>query len=83
MQRLKAEPGQNILIYGSGTFAQTLMQHGLIDEYRFLVYPVVLGSGKKFFDEQSAAQTLILSSSQTFSSGVVALIYHPAPAANL
>ncbi|GGQ99253.1 dihydrofolate reductase family protein [Deinococcus ruber] len=80
VQRLKAQPGQNILIYGSGTFAQTLMEHGLIDEYRLLIYPVVLGTGRKFFSESSVPQSLVLSASQTFSSGVVALTYRPAEA---
>ncbi|ULH15832.1 dihydrofolate reductase family protein [Deinococcus sp. KNUC1210] len=83
VQRLKAQPGHNILIYGSGTFAQTLMAHGLIDEYRLLIYPVVLGTGQKFFSESSVPQSLVLSASQTFSSGVVALTYRPAEATNL
>jgi len=43
--RLKQQPGQNLLIYGSGELVHTLMQHNLIDEYRLLVYPVVLGKG--------------------------------------
>ena len=44
VSKLKQQPGQNLLVYGSADFVQTLMQHDLIDEYRLLVYPVVLGS---------------------------------------
>ncbi|WP_425147656.1 dihydrofolate reductase family protein [Deinococcus sp.] len=83
VQQLKAQPGQNILIYGSRTLAQTLMAHGLIDEYRFLVYPLVLGKGQKLFPDGAAPLTLKLTSAQTFSSGVVALIYSSQPSALL
>jgi dihydrofolate reductase len=48
---LKRQPGQNILMYGCGPLARTLAQHDLIDEYRFWVYPVVWGSGKRLFIE--------------------------------
>jgi dihydrofolate reductase len=75
--KLKQQPGQGILIYGSGELAQTLMQHDLIDEYRLLVYPVVLGSGKRLFRDGSKA-TLKLVETKTFSSGVVLLRYQPA-----
>jgi dihydrofolate reductase len=47
--RLKQQPGQDILIYGSADLGHTLMQHDLIDEYRLMVFPVVLGSGKCLF----------------------------------
>jgi len=75
--KLKQHSGQNMLLYGSGNFVQTLMQHNLIDEYRLLVYPVVLGGGQRLFTEESKA-SLKLVETKTFSSGVVALIYHPA-----
>jgi dihydrofolate reductase len=77
---LKQEPGQNILIYGSSNLVQTLMQHGLIDEYRLLVYPVVLGTGQRLFKDGSTA-ALKLVETKAFSSGVVLLTYHPAPPA--
>lgn len=70
---LKQQPDQDILIYGSGRLAQTLMQHQLIDEYRLLVYPVVLGSGTRLFQETPL--TLKLLDTRTFSSGVVLLRY--------
>ncbi len=74
---LKQESGQDILVGGSGTLIQTLMQHNLIDEYRLLVYPVVLGSGQRLFKDGSTA-TLKLVDTKPFSSGVVALVYQPA-----
>lgn len=76
VSRLREKPGQNILIYGSGTLVHTLTQRDLIDEYRFLVYPVVLGSGKRLFKHDSDT-TLKLVETQAFSSGVVALHYGP------
>lgn len=75
--RLKQQPGQDLLVYGSAELVQTLMQHDLVDEYRLLVYPVVLGSGKRLFGDGSAT-SLKLVDTRTFSSGVVALIYHSA-----
>ena len=72
--RLKQQPGQDILIYGSAALVQTLMRHDLIDEYRLLVYPVVLGSGKRLFVEGSKL-SLSLIEARPFSSGVVELHY--------
>jgi dihydrofolate reductase len=74
--RLKQQEGQNIAVHGSATLVQTLMQHDLVDSYRLLVYPVVLGKGKRLFGEGTTA-TLKLVESQTFSSGVTALVYEP------
>jgi dihydrofolate reductase len=75
--RLKQQPGQNILIGGSAKLVQALMQHGLIDEYWLLVYPVVLGSGKRLFQEVSKT-TLKLVETRAFSSGVALLHYQSA-----
>ncbi len=77
VSRLKQQPGQDILIAGSGTLVQTLMQHDLIDDYRLLVYPVVLGSGKRLFRDRSKA-TLRLVETKTFPSGVVLFEYQAA-----
>ncbi|MGH2510354.1 MAG: dihydrofolate reductase family protein [Ktedonobacteraceae bacterium] len=76
--KLKQQPGQNILIFGSGALVHTLMQRGLIDEYQILVYPVVLGSGKSFFKGFDERVPLKLVEAKTFASGVVALSYQPA-----
>ncbi len=76
ISRLKQQPGQNLLIGGSAQLVQTLQQHELIDEYRLLVYPVVLGSGKRLFQDGSKT-TLRLVETRTFPSGVVLLSYHP------
>jgi dihydrofolate reductase len=75
--RLKQQDGNDIVVHGSATLVQTLMQHNLVDSLRLLVYPVVVGKGKRLFQEGSAAK-LKLVKSQAFSSGVVALIYQPA-----
>ncbi len=76
--KLKQQPGQDILIYGSGELVRTLTEHDLIDEYRLMVHPVVVGSGKRLFDGIRDASTLKLTDTVTFSSGVVALVYEPA-----
>lgn len=78
VSKLKVMPGQDILIGGSGDLAHTLTQHNLIDEYRLMVYPVVLGIGKCFFREGANALQLQLVETKTFSSGVVVLTYQPA-----
>ena len=74
--RLKQQEGRDIAVHGSATLVQTLIKHDLVDSYRLLVYPVVVGSGKRLFHEGTAA-TLKLVDSKTLSSGVVALIYEP------
>lgn len=79
--KLKQQPGRDILVAGSGKLIQTLMHHGLVDEYRLLVYPVVLGEGQRLFDPGTHTQ-LELVESQVFKSGVVAQRYGPAPQAS-
>lgn len=74
--RLKQQAGQNILIYGSADLVHMLRQHNLIDEYRLMVYPIILGTGKRLFKDGNNT-TLKLVESQTFRSGVVVLIYQP------
>ncbi len=74
--KLKAESGQDILVAGSRQLVQTLAQHDLVDEYRFLVYPVVLGSGKRLFGDGTHAP-LKLRETKPFATGVVLLSYEP------
>ena len=76
--RLKQQEGKDILVAGSGELVRTLMQHDLIDEYRLMVYPVVLGSGKCLFKDGSDTKVLRLVETKSFSSGIVVLSYQPA-----
>ena len=80
VSELKQQPGQDILMHGSAELMHTLMRHDLIDEYRLWVHPILLGSGKRLFREESAAKALRLVDTTTFSSGVVILSYQPAQA---
>lgn len=77
VRQLKQQPGQPLLIYGSGALIRSLMPHNLIDEYRLMVYPVVLGHGQRLFTEGSQA-TLKLVAAQTTRTGVALLTYQPA-----
>lgn len=76
VSRLKQQPGQDILIFGSADLVHTLMQHDLIDEYRIMIFPLILGVGKRLFRDGSNT-TLKLVDTKTFSSGVVVLTYQP------
>jgi dihydrofolate reductase len=76
--RLKQQPGKNIAISGSATLVRWLLGQGLLDELDLLVFPVVVGSGKRLFGDECAAATLELGQSQAFSNGVLALRYTPA-----
>jgi dihydrofolate reductase len=78
---LKEQPGQDILVAGSAQLVALLMQHGLVDEYRFLVHPVIIGAGKRLFGEGVGSVTLSLRDSRTFASDIVLLIYQPQPGA--
>lgn len=76
IRTLKAQPGKQILIDGSSVLVQTLIRHDLVDEYRLLVYPVVLGSGKKLFPE-GIRVNLRLIEATSIPSGVTRLHYVP------
>jgi dihydrofolate reductase len=77
VSKLKAMPGKEILVAGSGQLVRTLMQHNLIDELRLMVFPVVLGRGRRLFEDDSDKYTLKLAESKQVGSGVLILIYHP------
>jgi len=76
--KLKQQPDQNLLVAGSGQLVRTLMQHDLVDEYRFMVHPVVLGSGARLFDKDMNKTALQLVDRVTYDTGVVILTYRPA-----
>jgi dihydrofolate reductase len=78
VSRLKEQPGKDILIFGSADLVNTLMQHDLIDEFRLMVFPVVVGSGKRLFGDGIDTKGLRLVDSTTFGAGVVVLTYRPA-----
>lgn len=77
VSKLKQQPGQDILISGGAGLVHSLMQQDLIDEYRLLVYPVVLGSGKRLFRDGSNA-TLKLVETKPIGADIVLLTYQPA-----
>lgn len=74
VRKIKELPGQNIYVDGSSVLVHTLAQHGLIDEYSLLVYPLALGKGKKLFAE-GLRQNMKLVESRLFPSGVNLLRY--------
>ncbi|MCX9025467.1 MAG: dihydrofolate reductase family protein [Candidatus Methanoperedens sp.] len=76
--KMKQHPGKDLVIYGSGSIVSTFAQLGLIDEYRIIVNPVVLGSGKPLFKGIKDRINLKLLKTKMFSSGNVLLVYKPA-----
>jgi dihydrofolate reductase len=77
MQQLKQQPGGDLFVFGSAKLAATLIEHGLIDEYRLIIAPLVLGSGMPCFPGIHAPLTLKLISSRIFQNGNVLLTYQP------
>jgi dihydrofolate reductase len=77
VQKLKWQEGKDILIYGSGELVNALMRHNLIDEYRVMLHPLALGSGKRFFRDEGGKTTLALTDAKTTNTGVVVLAYRP------
>ncbi len=77
MRRLKQEPGDDFVIFGSGTIVKQLAEAGLIDEYQLVVNPIALGAGRTLFDGLKNNLTLKLSKSRAFSNGNTVLSYVP------
>jgi dihydrofolate reductase len=73
---LKRLPGQDILLYGSADLVRALTEHRLIDEYRLMIFPLILGTGKRLFADGSAV-SLKLIEAKTLGAGVVILTYWP------
>jgi dihydrofolate reductase len=80
ISELKQQPGRNIGMSGSSDLVSWLLRHGLLDRLDLLVFPVVLGSGKRLFSEPDGQVPLALASSEAFGTGVVHLTYTPASA---
>lgn len=74
--KLKEQNGKNILQYGSGELTHTLLEHGLIDEFRFMVFPVAMGTGQRPFENIQKVPMRLLET-KTFNTGVVILHYQP------
>jgi dihydrofolate reductase len=78
VSKLKQSTSGDIYVHGSARLAQTLLEHDLVDELRLMVFPVVLGTGKRLFDGTSDKKPLRLTESKTVGDGVAILIYQPA-----
>jgi dihydrofolate reductase len=77
LTKLKKQPGGEIVIDGSATLVQSLLGTDLIDEYRFLVEPFVMGRGRRFFQDGTPPTPLRLVESKVLTSGSLALVYRP------
>jgi dihydrofolate reductase len=75
VEKLKAELDGDIVVHGSARLVQTLLEHDLVDELRLMVFPVVLGAGKRVFGETSDKKPLRLVDSTVVGDGVVILVY--------
>jgi dihydrofolate reductase len=78
LKKLKAQPGKDIFVFGSADLASELIQHGLIDEYRIFINPIVLGSGRPLFTNIHEPLSLDLVKTRSFRNGNVLLYYKPA-----
>jgi dihydrofolate reductase len=76
--KLKQQHGGDIVVAGSRTLVHSLMEHGLIDEYRLMIFQVVLGSGRRLFPERRDKAPMKLVDTRAFDTGVVVQAYEPA-----
>jgi dihydrofolate reductase len=77
VRRIKAKDGPDLIVWGSSTLTPLLLEHGLADEVLLLVYPILLGKGKRFFSDGVPARELALVRTKASSSGVVISTYNP------
>src|SRR5438552_1087824 len=75
--RLKQQPGKNIGVAGSPTLVHSLLQNDLLNELTLMIHPVVVGKGKRLFQEGGAMKRLRLVDSKTTSTGVLIVTYQP------
>src|SRR4051812_16978957 len=79
VKRLREAPGGDVLVNGSGALVRTLVEHDLVDEYRLMVFPTVLGDGKRLFADGARIPALELADSRAVGDqGVLVLVYRPA-----
>ena len=78
LRRLKERPDGDIMVFGSAELVDSLLELDLVDELRILLFPVVLGSGKRLFRDERGISHLRLVGARAFDSGVVLLTYQPA-----
>jgi dihydrofolate reductase len=78
VRKLRERYEGDIVVHGSPQLAQTLIEHDLVDELRLMVYPVIVGAGKRLFTETPAKKRLRLVETKTFSDGIHVLVYWPA-----
>ena len=71
IRRIKSHKGPDLILWGSSTLTSTLLEHGLADEVLLLVYPVLLGKGKRFFADGTPPRSFELASTKALSSGIV------------
>jgi dihydrofolate reductase len=77
IRRVKAKDGPHLIVWGSSTLTPALLEHGLADEVLLLVFPVLLGKGRRFFSEGTPPRELVLVSTKAVSSGVIISTYKP------
>ena len=75
VRRIKSQEGPDLVLSGSSTLTSTLLEHGLADEVLLIVYPVLLGTGKRFFAEGTPARTFELASTKAMPSGIILTSY--------
>ncbi len=80
--KLKGEDGHDLVILGSGELIRSLLPHGLIDEFRLLIHPLVLGEGRRLFDGDGTFASFELADSKITTTGVVIATYRPTPRAD-
>jgi dihydrofolate reductase len=78
VSKLRESTSGDLYVHGSAQLAQALLEHDLVDELHLMVFPVVLGTGRRFFGETTAKKPLQLVESKTVGDGVAILIYRPA-----
>ena len=77
IRRIRAKDGPDLILWGSSTLTPVLLEHGLADEVLLLVFPILLGTGKRFFSDGAPPRELALVATKAASSGVVISTYRP------